>query len=169
MDAHPYISRRPPVSIWTYNVRPWASTSYYKDVQHNIHGRPSVSIWTSISCYMDVQYYISGRSSVSLWTYNMTSVDAPPPESLWAYNVWSWPSTIYYMDVQHFISVCPYFPMDVRHDIRGRPPVSTWTYKITSVDVHQFFYGCTKLHKRASISFSMDVQHNIRGCPPVPV
>ena len=83
MDAQPYIRGRPPVSIWTYIVRPWTSTSYCKDVHHNIHGRPSVSIWTynvwpwtSISYYMDVQYYISGCSSVSLWTYNMTSVDA---------------------------------------------------------------------------------------------
>ena len=47
------IRRRPPVSIWTYNVWPCTSTSYYMDVQH----------------------FISGRPSVSLWTYDMTSVD----------------------------------------------------------------------------------------------
>ena len=122
MDLQPYICGRPPVSIWTYNVRPWTSTSFYMDVQRLsvdvdqlLYGRTILHKWTFISFSMDVQHDISGRLPVPLWTYN----------------VWPWPSTIYYMYVQHFISVCPYVPMDVRHDIRGRPPVSTWTYKIT--------------------------------------
>ena len=38
------IRGRPPAPKWTYNVRPWTSTSYYKDVQHNFDGRSSSSI-----------------------------------------------------------------------------------------------------------------------------
>ena len=34
---------------------------------------------------------------------------------------------------------------------------------MTSVDVHQFLHGRTKLHKLTSISFSMDVQNYISG------
>ena len=121
MDVQHDISGRRPVYLWTYNVWQWPSTIYYMDVNgiyvqrlavdvyQLLYGRAILHKWTLISFSMDVQHDISGR----------------PPVSLWTYNVWSWPSTLYYMDVQHFISVCPYFLMDVRHDIRGRPPVST--------------------------------------------
>ena len=140
--------------------------------------------------------YGRGRPPVTIWSYNITSVDVHqflygctmsgrgrPPVSLWTYNVWPRTSTNYYLDIQRaaedihqdqygcttldawtFISLS----VDKRHDIRGRPPLSSWTYNvwpwmttssdmdvqngvssvslwtfmynITSVDVHQVLY-----------------------------
>ena len=79
-----------------------------KDVQHDINGRPPISLWTynvwsrtsTIYC-MDVQHFINGCPSVSPWTYDITS-----------------------MDFDQFLYGCT-------TSGHGRPPVTIWTYKIT--------------------------------------
>ena len=96
------------------------------DVHQLLYGRAILHKWTFISFSMDVQHDISGRRPVYLWTYN----------------VWPWPSTIYYMDVNGIY------------------------IQRLAVDVHQLLYGRAILHKCTFISFSMDVQHDISGRPP---
>ena len=113
MDVQHDIRGRPRVSIWTYNMWPWTSTSYYMDVQHYIRGRLAVSIWT---------YKVRPWTSISIRTYNITSVEF----------------ISFYMDVQRL-----------------------------AVDVHQLIYGRAILHKWMFISFSMDAKHDIHGRPPV--
>ena len=113
MDVQHDIRGRPPVSLWTYKVWSRTSTTYYMNVQHFISGCPSVSL----RVVMDVHQLLYGRTKLHKWT-----------------------SISFCMDVQR-----------------------------VAVDVHQLLYGCPTLHKWTSISFSKDVQHNICGRPPVSI
>ena len=85
MDVQHDIRGRPPVSIWTYNV---------------CRARPPVTIWSYSITSTDVHQFLYGRRTLIVWTYNMTSQDVNqflygrttcdrghPPVSIRMYNI----------------------------------------------------------------------------------
>ena len=123
----------------------WTSSSFYMGEQHDIRGRPSVSVWTynkrpwtNNSYCMDVHMT---SLDVHQFLYRRRTCDRGRPSvSIWTYN-------IRFVDKHQFLYrrlIC---------DSEG-PPVSIQTYNMTStscpvdvkhvtVDVHQFLYRRT--------------------------
>ena len=73
MDVQHYISGHPSVSLWTYYTTSLVVPRFYMDVQHVavgvhqlLYGRTTLHKWTSISFSKDVQHNICGRPPVSI-------------------------------------------------------------------------------------------------------
>ena len=108
VDVHQFIygritfgRGRPPVTICNItstDVHQFfiTSTSYYMVVQHNIRGRPPVSLW---------MYNVWPWTYTSYYMVVQLNIRRCPPVSLWTYNVWPRTSINYYMDIQRLAGV----------------------------------------------------------------
>ena len=136
MDVQHDIPGRQPVTLWTYDMWPWSSTSFYMDVQHYIAGRPSASVWTSnMRLWTSTRFYMDIKNDIG----------GPPPASIWAYNILPRMSTSFIKDEQH-VTVAQH--MDVI---------------MKSVDVYQFLYFVWTYYMRpwTSTCVYIDVKHDV--------